>query len=125
MSIFSSISEEVSNILSILVSTTMLLTVLSFLVKLYVDFLFKKKYETFIEELKWEAKIREQASSVGEYLSLVHTLKKDDSPELYRRVNQLAWGLAMWLPADLYRVLGKAVTKNNYSETMSVIITSH
>ena len=37
----------------------------------------QKEHSTFLEHLKWEVKVREQAVRVAEYLALARSLKED------------------------------------------------
>lgn len=54
-------------------------------------------------------KRREQASVIAEYAALARTLNADDDVQVYRRANDLAWRLFLWLPDDVYRQLGKGL----------------
>ena len=114
--------ETFKNIVLSIISSISIIGILGFLGKTYIDSLFQKKHVKYIEDVRWEAKIREQAASVAEYLALAKTLEEGDSPDRYRKINQLAMELAMWLPAGIYRAMGKAVVKNDYSEIMPVLI---
>ena len=53
-------------------------------------------------------KQRDQSSAIGEYVALARTLNSDDA-QVYRRANQLAWQLFIWLPTDVYRGLGRGL----------------
>ena len=73
----------------------------------------QKEHSTFLENLKWELKAREQAVRVAEYLALARSLK-DDTPESdYRKANQMSWELAMWLPEEIYKEMVGAITAPN------------
>lgn len=50
---------------------------------------------------------------IAEYLALSENLKADAPTSDYIRANALAWELAMNLPAELYRRIGKAVISDN------------
>lgn len=63
-----------------------------------------------LEQLRWDLKVREQATRVAEYMALARTLTADSQAEDYRAANRLAWELAMWLPSDVYRSLTLAMT---------------
>jgi hypothetical protein len=63
-----------------------------------------------LEELRWEFKVREQAAKVAEYMDLARHLGKDSPDDVYHKANVLAWELAMWLPTEIYRKLGKSLT---------------
>jgi hypothetical protein len=56
------------------------------------------------------AKRREQSFAVAEYVALARSLTETDNQQNYRRANQLAWQLFLWLPADVYRQLGKGLS---------------
>ena len=73
----------------------------------------QKDHTQFSEALKWELKGRERAVKVAEYLALANTLKGCSSEEEYRKANQLSWGLAMWLPADIYKKMVQGVVHRN------------
>jgi len=53
------------------------------------------------------------AAKVAEYMALARDLRSDSPIEDYRRANCLAWELAMCLPADIFRSIGKALTKRS------------
>ncbi len=53
----------------------------------------------------------DQAAKVAEYLALARTLKEDSPVTEYRRANQLAWELALWLPEDIYKHMVKAIAQ--------------
>lgn len=69
------------------------------------------KNAEILEKMKWEERVRLQAERVAEYLALARDLSESDSPETYRRANQLSWELAIWLPEDLYNNMARAVVK--------------
>jgi len=62
------------------------------------------KYDKVLEDYKYNLKVRERAEKVAEYLSLYYT----DSQN-FQRLNQLSWELSLWLPADIYNTLSKAM----------------
>ena len=68
-----------------------------------VGAILKWRFDKSIEKLKFDYKIRERAASVAEYLALTRDLKVQDSPETYRRANQLVWELTMWLPEEIVK----------------------
>ena len=70
-----------------------------------------------------ELKARERAERVAEYMALARDLKETSSEAEYRKANQLSWELAMWLPTDVYRSLGKALSKPDKEyNPLSVVI---
>src|SRR5699024_5782616 len=70
----------------------------------------KESNDRFIEDLKWESKVKEQAEKVAEYLAMIDNL---ETREDFEKANQLTWELAMWLPADTYRALTHAIIRPN------------
>jgi len=71
----------------------------------------QKEHFTFLENLKWELKVREQAARVAEYLALARNIKENSPDSDYRKANQLSWELAMWLPEDIYKEMVNAIVK--------------
>ena len=69
----------------------------------------QKEHSEFLEGLKWDLKVREQAVRVAEYLALARNLKEDSPDSDYRKANQLSWELAMWLPEDIYKEMVGAI----------------
>lgn len=110
-----------------LVTATALLAALQFLVSLWLSERFKaqlqKETGVFLETLRWEMRIREQAAKVAEYMALARDLREDSSVDEYRRANQLGWELSLWLPADIYRLMGHALANPNERENpLSVLV---
>ena len=83
----------------------------------------QKEHSTFLENLKWELKVREQAVRVAEYLALARSLK-EASPDLdYRKANQMSWELAMWLPEEIYKqMVGAIATPNEQTNELTTVI---
>lgn len=71
----------------------------------------QRETNTLLERLRWDSKVREQATKVAEYMALARNLREDSPESDYRTANRLAWELAMWLPADTYRELGRALAQ--------------
>jgi hypothetical protein len=83
----------------------------------------QKENMVFLEKIRWELKVREQAERVAEYLAIASDLKETDPPEKYQRVNRLNWELAMWLPENLYKAMVDAIIKpNKENNTLSVVV---
>ncbi len=56
-------------------------------------------------------------------MALARMLKKSSTDEEYRKANQLAWELAMWLPVDVYKTLGQALSKpDKKTNPLSVVV---
>lgn len=70
----------------------------------------KSEYDRLLEDYRFEQRVKEQAAKTAEYIALARGLKTTSTDEDYRRANQLAWELALWLPDDLYRKLARALT---------------
>ena len=104
-----------------------LLGALQFLLTLWISGRFKatlqKENAVFLEKLRWGFKVREQAANVADYMAIARELKGSSSDEDYRIANNLAWELAMWLPADVYKTLGRALSKpDEKNNPLSVVI---
>lgn len=106
-----------------------ILGVLQYLVSLWIEERLKvslqKEHSVFLENLKWEVKVREQAVRVAEYLALARGLKEDSPDSDYRKANQISWELAMWLPEDIYKEMVGAIVApsekaNELTTTISV-----
>jgi hypothetical protein len=69
----------------------------------------KSHYDKILEDYRFDLKSKEQAAKAAEYIALARDLKPTSSDSDYRRANQLAWELALWLPDDIYRELGEAL----------------
>ena len=75
-------------------------------IKTKIEASVKEGYSKILEEYKFELKAREQTTKVAEYLALY--IANSDN---FLRMNQLSFELALWLPEDTYKKLGKAVKK--------------
>lgn len=83
----------------------------------------KAEYDRLLEDYRFELKAREQAAKAAEYIALARELPATASEIEYRRANQLAWELALWLPDELYRKLGRALTaQSTKDDVLSVLI---
>jgi len=104
-------------ILIIFTSLAILQFLLSIWIKSRLESSIKYEYDKFLEEYKYDIKVREQAARVSEYLALARRLKGKSEDSDYERANQLSWELAMWLPSDIYKKMVKAIAspdeKNN------------
>ena len=102
------------------------LAALQFLVGLWLAERFKAKLQLesagILESIRWETRVREQAAKVAEYMALARELGDKTTPDEYRRANQLAWELALWMPAQTYRNLSRALTSpDETTNPLSVI----
>jgi hypothetical protein len=82
----------------------------------------QKEHSRFLENLKWELKVREQSVRVAEYLSLATTLKEDSLDSDYRKANQLNWELAMWLPEEIYKKMACATTSPTIENSVVTVL---
>lgn len=73
----------------------------------------KAEKDRLLEEYKYDIKAKEQAAKVAEYFSYYFRLKADSSEADYRKANQLAWELALWLPEEIYNLVREAVADPN------------
>lgn len=94
-------------------SVAALVGVLQFLTGLWLDSRLKAsikaEYDKQLEEYRYTIKVREQAAKAAEYLALAWRLKDDDDSAIYRKVNQLGWELALWLPDNVYKEMVHAI----------------
>lgn len=86
---------------------------LSIWIKARLESSIKAENDRLLEQYRYEVRAKEQAAKVAEYFSYYFRLKPDSSDADYRNANQLAWELALWLPADVYRKVAKAVATND------------
>jgi hypothetical protein len=83
----------------------------------------KSEYDKLLEDYRFDLRAREQAAKAAEYIALARNLETTSTEADYRRANQLAWELALWLPDDLYRNLGKALASpSSDNNILSVLI---
>lgn len=104
-----------------------LLGIFQFLASLWISERLKaslqKENTVFLENLRWDIKVREQAERVAEYMAIARALEESSPAEEYRRANQLNWELAMWLPEDLYKAMVLAIAKpSNENNPLSVVV---
>ena len=56
-------------------------------------------------------------------MALARVLKETSSEEDYQKANRLSWELAMWLPSNIYKSMGRAMSKpDNELNPLSVVI---
>lgn len=83
----------------------------------------QKEHSIFLNELKWDYKVKEQAARMAEYLALARRLREDSPEADYRKANQLSWELAMWLPEDIYKEMSVALVRpNSEVNELSVVV---
>ncbi|MFP3356837.1 hypothetical protein R0K17_05690 [Planococcus sp. SIMBA_143] len=82
-----------------------------------------KKNNEYLEQLRWDLKAKEQAEKVAEYISIARNLNESRPNEDFVKANKLAWELAMWLPADLYKAMGQALVNPTDDNNELTIIT--
>jgi hypothetical protein len=104
-----------------------LLGALQWLVILWISGRFKaalqKENAEFLEKIKWGFKVREQAEKVAEYMALARNLREESEEEDYIKANKISWELAMWLPENIYKSLGRALSNpNDTTNPLSVVI---
>ena len=94
-----------------------LLGIIQFLATLWICERLKAELQrenaVFIESLKWDLKVREQAKRVAEYMALARRLRETSPESDYERANQLSWELAMWLPDEIYKQMTTAIAQPN------------
>ncbi|NDO76173.1 hypothetical protein [Shewanella sp. SE1] len=101
--------------------------VLQFIASLWISERLKvslqKEHSTFLEDLKWEQKTREQAVRVAEYLALARSLKENSPVSDYCKANQMSWELAMWLPEEIYKqMVGSIVSPSESTNELTTVV---
>lgn len=66
--------------------------------------------------------MREQAAKVAEYMELARNLREDSPQVDYQKANRLAWELAMWLPADVYKRMAESLVRPNELNNPLVVV---
>jgi hypothetical protein len=117
--------KKIELVIKTIFSTPTLIGVLSFLLSEKIEDYIVKSQINYTESVQWETTTRIKAEKVAEYLALASQLKENSSDEEYLKANNLSMELAMWLPADIYREVVKAVANpnsrtNNFSAIISV-----
>lgn len=96
---------------------------LSIWIKARLESSIKSEYDRLLEDYRFDLKAREQAAKAAEYIALARNLETTSSDADYRRANQLAWELALWMPDDIYRNLGRALASpSSQNNILSVLI---
>ncbi|MFN4028567.1 MAG: hypothetical protein ACK4LR_01035 [Acidovorax temperans] len=102
------------------------LAIVQFLLSLWIAERLKSQLQLenakVLEAMKWEVRVREQAAKVAEYMSATANLAETDPPERYAQLNRLSWELALWLPSDVYRSMGQALTHRTETENELTVI---
>jgi hypothetical protein len=73
--------------------------------KAVIESRIKLYFDALADDYRFELKAHEQGAKIAEYISIAHSLKATDDAETYKRANQLAWELFLWLPPETYRAL--------------------
>ncbi|HAT73632.1 MAG: hypothetical protein US30_C0009G0027 [Candidatus Moranbacteria bacterium GW2011_GWF2_36_839] len=97
------------------------LTILQFLSSLWIksrlENSIKHEYDKLAEEYKYEIRVREQSSKIAQYLSIVEANRLSPSDDFdFKKANELAWELLLWLPEELYLKLKQALDPKNNAE---------
>jgi hypothetical protein len=83
-------------------------SIIQFVIAIWIKSTLEKsiatKYERILEDYRYNLKVRERAEKIAEYLSLYY----EDSHN-FQKLNQLSWELSLWLPADIYANLSRAL----------------
>jgi len=86
-------------------------------IKARIEGSIKHSYDQNLEEIRFQMKVREQAAKVAEYMEKARNLGLDSSAQEFQRANQLAWELAMWLPADIYKLMAQSLVNRSKQNT--------
>jgi hypothetical protein len=104
----------------------LLLAVAQFLIGLWIkarlEGSIKHSYDKKLEEFRYDLRVREQAAKVAEYMELARHLREDSPQDEYRKANKLAWELAMWLPADVYKRMAESLVRPNEVNNPLVVV---
>lgn len=84
----------------------------------------QKEHSTFLESLKWDLKVQEQAVKVAEYPAVARNLQENSSKFDYQKANQMSWELAIWLPEELYKKMVCAIASPGEKENELTTIIS-
>jgi len=104
----------------------LLLAVVQYLIGLWLkarlEGSIKHSYDKKLEEFRYEIKVREQAAKVAEYMEVARHLREDSPLSDYQKANRLAWELAMWLPADVYKRMAESLVRPNEENNPLVVV---
>lgn len=85
-------------------------------------------YDKQLEDYRRQLDMRDRAARVAEYVAMWHAsgevndVDSMEKLEFYRRLNQLSFELALFLPADVYKQLGPALAKAPSGKTAGDIL---
>ncbi len=97
------LAEVFSNWWPVFVTTAVMIGgALAPLLRSYLERLMGFKFDRNMEDYRYDLRNRERAAKAAEWLALAWQLEASDSKEMYGRVNQLGWEMAMYLPEELY-----------------------
>jgi hypothetical protein len=105
----------------------LLLAALQFVIGMWIrsrlDASIKHEYDKTLEEFRYDMRVREQAAKVAQYMDLARNLRPESALEKYHEANRLAWELAIWLPADVYKRMAESIVNpNQQNNPLEVII---
>jgi len=80
---------------------------------------YKHDFDKKLEDYKNEAKIREQAAKVAEFLAFVRWHQKDMKGEDF---DKKAWELSLWLPTEIYIEVAKCLAGADDAKHMKQIL---
>ena len=95
----------------------MLMVALPFVASEYTANRLRVYYDKQLEDYRRQLEVRDRAAVVAEYVAMwyasgqVADVGSMEKLEFYRRLNQLSFELALYLPADIYKELGPALAK--------------
>ena len=72
----------------------------------------RHEYSKKLEEFKYRLETRKRAEHVAAYMAKV---AEGNPGENFTELNKMAWELSLWLPAELYQKLARAVVENQSS----------
>lgn len=72
-----------------------------------------------LEDYRADRDRRNQSQKIAEYLSYASNISDDVDDEYFRKCNQLAWELFLWLPPEIYRsVINSFKPGGNFTEAL-------
>ena len=88
---------------------TIVIAIIQFIFYELIKSFIKKRNDEFLESVKWDFKVKEQATKIAEYIALARSLSDNSSKEDFAKVNALVFELQLWLPKETFEKLGYAI----------------
>lgn len=106
-------------VLTAVLSSTLALGVLKVFGKAMIENAVKHEFDKSLEDYRNQIRVRDRAEKIAKYLSYASQIDDGCDSEYFRRTNQLAWELFLWLPADVYKaVVSSLKPGGNFTEPL-------